>query len=195
MNQYKGKLIVHTGSMFSGKTKGLETDIIRFKIANYKAQVFKPVLDNRYTDAEEICTHDGYKLAAQLVDTNISSSELLSLIDNDTEVVGIDEVQFFNKDAILSVIVTLLNKKKTVVVAGLDMTYQAEPFGIMPYLMSVAEYVHKHQAVCMQCGNDAWVSYRTSNDTEQVVVGGVDKYIPLCRSCYDKQLRKDRRGE
>lgn len=189
MNQYKGKLIVHTGSMFSGKTKGLETDIVRFGIANMKTQVFKPVEDDRYS-LDSICTHDGMTMKAMPVPKSIDVESFLKLVNKDTDVIGIDEVQFFKDDVVVDFIDSLLGKRKTVVVAGLDMTFEAKPFGIMPYLMATAEYSIKHQAVCRKCGSDAWVSYRTSEEQETVVIGGVDKYIPLCRACYYKELNK-----
>ncbi|SHH61837.1 thymidine kinase [Anaerosphaera aminiphila DSM 21120] len=189
MHQYKGRLIVHTGSMFSGKTSSLEKDIKRFKIAGYKTLVFKPSIDTRF-DNEKIVTHDNTSLFA--INVKDFTEIKLYLENEDADVVGIDEVNFFNGDVRISldVVDTLLRREETVVVAGLDMDYSAEPFEIVKELMVRADYLYKHHAVCTMCGADAWVSHRKTDSEERIVLGANDEYEPLCRNCYNKLIGK-----
>lgn len=191
MHQYKGKLIVHTGSMFSGKTSSLEKDVKRFNIAGYKTIAFKPNIDNRYR-RNEIVTHDLTSMDCILVN-NID--ELLEYVDElEPEVIGIDEIQFLQGpvDKIISGIYKLLNKDITVVVAGLDMDFTGTPFEIVKELMPIADYLYKHHAVCTKCGNDAWVSHRKTKDTERIKIGASDEYEPLCRKCFMEEKRKSK---
>lgn len=183
MHQYKGKLIVHTGSMFSGKTSSLEKEMNRFSIAGYKTIAFKPTLDTRTGD-NNIVTHDNTSFAAVMVSSIDEVDEYLK--NNDVDVIGIDEVQFLEGDIehILETIKNLLYKEKTVVVAGLDMDYTATPFEIVKELMPRSDYLYKHHAVCTKCGSDAWVSHRKTQNDERIVIGATDEYEPLCRSCY-----------
>lgn len=191
MHQYLGKLIIHTGSMFSGKTSSLERDIKRFRIANYKCTVFKPIVDTRFVN-NKVKTHDNTELDAISV-KNIG--EILDFIkDHPMDVVGIDEVQFLQNTAceVKEGIMTMLCDKVTVVVAGLDMDFSAEPFEIVKELMPVCDYLNKHHAVCTKCGQDAWVSHRKTESKERFVLGALNEYEPLCRSCYNKTIEEEK---
>ncbi len=183
MHQYKGKLIVHTGSMFSGKTSSLEKDMKRFKIAKYKTLAFKPKVDTRFKK-EQIVTHDKTYIDAICVE---DIDELVSYVDKmDPEIIGIDEVQFLGGDTdhIVDQVNKLLHGGKTIIVAGLDMDFEGKPFEIIKELMPISEYLYKHHAVCVDCGSDAWVSNRKSCDMERIKLGASDEYEPLCRKCY-----------
>ncbi|MDY2987340.1 MAG: thymidine kinase [Peptoniphilus sp.] len=187
MHQYRGRLIVHTGSMFSGKTSSLEREIKRFQIAGYKTVAFKPKLDTR-GEEQRISTHDNTHLNAVMCDNIDTIAEYIE--NNEVDVIGIDEVQFLEGDIqrILDQINEFLKKKKTVVVAGLDMDFEANPFDLVKELMARADYLYKHHAVCTVCGADAWVSHRKSKDTNRIVIGASDEYEPLCRNCYNELL-------
>lgn len=183
MHQYKGRLIVHTGSMFSGKTSSLENDINRFKIAKFKTVAFKPEVDKRHNE-EKIITHNNTKMDAVIVK---DIDEIIEYVNKENpEVIGIDEIQFLEDDInkIVKNILELLSKNKTVVVAGLDMDFSGKPFEIMKELMPISDYLYKHHAVCVGCGTDAWVSNRKSKDKERIVIGASDEYEPLCRKCF-----------
>ena len=189
MHQYKGKLIVHTGSMFSGKTSSLEKDIKRFKIAGYKTIAFKPSIDNRYRK-NEIVTHDLTSMDCLLVK---DIDELLDYVDElKPEVIGIDEVQFLQGsiENIIWGINKLLKDDITVVVAGLDMDFTGTPFEIVKELMPLADYLYKHHAVCVKCGNDAWVSHRKTKAQERIVIGAAEEYEPLCRKCLMEEMEE-----
>mgnify|MGYP000624800258 CR=1 FL=1 len=189
MHQYKGKLIVHTGSMFSGKTSSLEKDVKRFNIAGYKTIAFKPSIDNRFR-RNEIVTHDLTSMDCILVN---DIDELLEYVDElEPDVIGIDEIQFLQGpvDKIISGIYKLLSRDITVVVAGLDMDFTGTPFEIVKELMPIADYLYKHHAVCIKCGSDAWVSHRKTKDTERIKIGALDEYEPLCRKCFMEEIRK-----
>ncbi|MBZ2174213.1 thymidine kinase [Schnuerera sp. xch1] len=189
MHQYKGKLIIHTGSMFSGKTSSLEKDIKRFNIAGYKTIAFKPTVDNRYK-RNEIVTHDSTSMDCILV-RNID--ELMEYCyELNPDVIAIDEIQFLEgpvEEIILS-INELLSKDITVVVAGLDMDFTGTPFEIVKELMPIADYLYKHHAVCVRCGSDGWVSHRKSKDQERIKIGASDEYEPLCRKCFLDEKKK-----
>ncbi len=183
MHQYKGRLIVHTGSMFSGKTSSLEKDISRFKIAGYNTLAFKPIVDSRYSKTE-IVTHNNTCLQA------IAIEEIKDIVeyceDKKPDVIGIDEVQFLKGEisSIIDGIMHFLSKGITIVVAGLDMDFTGKPFEIVKELMPISDYLHKHHAVCVSCGTDAWISHRKSNKEERIVIGAVEEYEPLCRKCF-----------
>lgn len=190
MHQYKGKLIVHTGSMFSGKTSSLEKEMKRFTIAGYKTVAFKPALDTR-TREEKIITHDNTSFEAVMVNDIYEIDSYIKT--HSVDVIGIDEVQFLGGEIldIVKEIDSLLNVGKTIVVAGLDMDYSAKPFEIVKELMPRADYLNKHHAVCSICGSDAWVSKRKTLSDERIVIGATEEYEPLCRRCYNAVNKKE----
>lgn len=186
MHQYKGRMLLHTGSMFSGKTSSLERDIKRFKIAGYNTVVFKPSLDNR-TNADRVVTHDDTSMEAIVVE-NIG--DIITYLEGkNIHVLGIDEIQFLGGtvNEIIEGLNYLVFDGYTIVMAGLDMDFEGRPFEIVKELMPRADYLEKHHAVCARCGVDAWISNRTTKDRERVVIGATEKYEPLCRSCYAKE--------
>lgn len=192
MHQYKGKLIIHTGSMFSGKTSSLEKDINRFKIAGYKTIAFKPAIDTRYENSK-IITHDNTSLEAILVK---GIDEIKNYCkDEDPDVIAIDEIQFLGGEIkeIVDTINNCLGKDVTVVLAGLDIDFSGQAFEIVKELMPVADYLYKHHAVCVKCGTDAWVSHRKIKDKERLVIGASKEYEPLCRRCFieEKKIEED----
>ena len=178
----RGWIEVVCGSMFSGKTEELIRRVKRAKIANLKVRIFKPKMETRY-DKVKVVSHDDNYVDSFPVD---HSGEILRWID-DVEVIGIDEAQFFDEE-LPAVCHQLANMGKRVVIAGLDMDYMAQPFGVMPNLMAMAEYVTKVHAICMQCGDVAQYSYRFTKSGGQVQLGEKDQYEPRCRSCYIKGM-------
>ena len=178
-SKINGWVEVICGSMFSGKTEELIRRVKRTQFANQKMILFKPDIDNRYSD-EDVVSHQGTAQPAVMVK---NSSEILDLV-NDERVVAVDEAQFFD-EGIVHVCSELANRGVRVICAGLDMDYLGNPFGPMPALLSIAEYVTKVHAICVSCGNLAQFSYRFSDEPAQVLVGAVDRYKPLCRSCYN----------
>jgi thymidine kinase len=175
-----GWVEVICGSMFSGKTEELIRRIKRAQFANQKLLLFKPAIDNRYSE-ENVVSHQGNALEARIIS---SSSDIWKHWTNE-RVVAIDEAQFFDEN-IIGVANDLARKGVRVILAGLDMDYLGKPFGPMPQLLSIAEYVTKVHAICVSCGNLAQYSHRTAEEKEQVLVGAVEKYEPLCRSCFNK---------
>lgn len=175
-----GWIEVICGSMFSGKTEELIRRLRRSEFANQPLLLFKPKIDNRYSE-ENVVSHQGSKFEAIVVE---NAHEILAHW-NKQKVVAIDEAQFFDP-GIIEVVNELSKKGVRVILAGLDMDYMGVPFGPMPQLMCVAEYVTKVHAICVSCGNLAQFSHRTVGEKEQVLVGAVEKYKPLCRSCYNK---------
>lgn len=192
MHQYKGKLIIHTGSMFSGKTSSLEKDVNRFTIAGYKTLAFKPTLDTRYENAK-ITTHDKTSLDAILVESIDDIKNYCK--DENPDVIAIDEVQFLGGEIkqIIDTINDFLGKDVTIILAGLDMDFSGQAFEIVKELMPIADYLYKHHAVCVKCGTDAWVSHRKIKDKERVVIGANKEYEPLCRRCFieEKKIEDD----
>ena len=184
-NEQFGWIEVICGSMFSGKTEELIRRIKRAEIANQKIKVFKPVIDSRSKNFIE--SHDESKLECIEVK---SSNEILKNIDN-CDVVAIDEAQFFD-DLIVPVCNKIANNGIRVIIAGLDMDYLGNPFGPMPNLMAVSEYVTKVHAVCKKSGNIANYSYRKNKKKDIVVIGEKDKYEPLSRSVFYKKMNKDK---
>jgi thymidine kinase len=170
--------------MFSGKTEELIRRLKRAQFANQKLILFKPKVDDRYHE-ENVVSHQGSSLEARVIE---HSSEILQVWNNEM-VVAVDEAQFFD-DELVHVANQLANRGVRVILAGLDMDYKGIPFGPMPQLMSVAEYVTKVHAICLSCGNLAQFSHRTAAETGQVLVGAVEKYQPLCRSCYNKHAQQ-----
>lgn len=173
-----GWIEVICGSMFSGKTEELIRRVRRAQIAKMNTIIFKPRIDNRYSE-EHIVSHNRNKLTSKIID---SSQEILENA-GDAEVVAIDEAQFFEDD-ILDVCKKLAKQKKRVIVAGLDTDYRGEPFGPMPKLICEADYVDKLRAICVVCGNPATYTQRTSKDKQRVVIGETDIYEARCRNCY-----------
>jgi thymidine kinase len=176
----KGWIEVIAGSMFSGKTEELIRRMKRAKIAKQKVEIFKPQIDTRYSE-DKVVSHDANQITSKPVENSLL---ILNLVD-DVEVVGIDEAQFFDS-GIFDVCNILANRGIRVIVAGLDMDFKGNPFGPMPQLMSVAEYVTKVHAICMKCGDLANYSHRLSESEMLVELGEKDKYEPLCRTCYNK---------
>lgn len=178
------KIKVICGPMFSGKTKSLIETINKFKSKGKKVVVFKPKLDNRYAE-EAIVSHDKDETRA----INVTKpAEILDLFHH-ADVVAIDEVQFFDR-SIVRVCEIIVEHGKSVVVAGLDMDYQANAFGSMPELMIMADEIVKLNSVCTFCSGRARFSHRVSNESGIVVLGEKDKYVPLCRSCYNELKEK-----
>lgn len=166
--------------MFSGKTKTLIRTIDELKLDGKKVVVFKPRLDDRYAE-EEVVSHDSDATPAINVTRPVEIMDLFHQAD----VVAIDEIQFFD-DSIVSVCGMIADQGKTVVAAGLDMDYRGKPFGAMPALMTVADEIIKLNSVCTFCSGKARFSHRVSEEGEVVVLGEKDKYVPLCRSCYNE---------
>ncbi len=177
--QRSGWIEVICGSMFSGKTEELIRRLKRAKIANQKVEIFKPATDTRY-DKTNVVSHDENSIVSIPVK---HSKEILSLSQGNN-VVGIDESQFFDDDLVM-VAQKLALRGVRVILAGLDMDYKGVPFGPIPNLLAVAEYITKVHAICPHCGSLATHSYRLSEEAGQVVLGEKDKYEPRCRICYE----------
>ena len=175
-----GWIEVVTGSMFSGKTEELIRRLKRAQFARQKVEIFKPQMDTRYSE-EAVVSHDANTIRS----TPVPSSGAILLMTGDVEVVGIDEAQFFD-DYLIDVCTQLAARGVRVIVAGLDMDYTGKPFGPMPKLMAIAEYVTKVHAICMRCGDLAHHSHRLSADNKLVVLGEKDTYEPLCRHCFNR---------
>lgn len=184
----KGWIEVICGSMFSGKTEELIRRLRRAQIAHQKVEIFKPAVDTRY-DANDIVSHDENRIPS----TPVSHSNNILLLADDIEVIGLDEAQFFD-DGLPDVAEKLALRGIRVIVAGLDMDFQGNPFGPMPALLAKAEYITKLHAICMQCGDIASYSYRKIADEGTVLLGETDIYEPRCRDCYfhgGKEERKE----
>ncbi len=185
-NQHRptsGWIEVITGSMFSGKSEELIRRLRRAQIARQKVQIFKPKIDNRYAD-DHITSHSEMRIASE---NTASSSELLADVAADTEVVGIDEGQFFDAQ-LPAVCNTLADQGKRVIVAGLDQDYLGKPFEPMPQLLAIAEYITKTLAICMVCGAPANHTQRLVASSERVLVGAQGTYEARCRRCFDPRL-------
>ena len=185
----QGRLIVHTGSMFSGKTTSLWRELYRMRIANYKIVAFKPSIDSR-DDERKIVSHDNLQLDAHKVE---NLREILAYAkNNDIDCIGIDELQFFPNEPseVIDIFNELMAMKITIVVSGLDMDYKTQPFEIIKEIMPIADELVKHHAICASCGEDAWASYRKTSDESRIQIGSKDLYEPLCRSCYNKKMRE-----
>jgi thymidine kinase len=180
----RGSVEVITGSMFSGKTEELIRRLRRARFAGLNVEIFKPSMEKRYSESR-VVSHD----EKSIVSTPVDHPSSILLLSGDVDVVGIDEAQFFDS-SIVDVCNSLADSGIRVIVAGLDMDFMGKPFGPMPDLMAVAEYVTKVQAICMRCGNLAAYSFRKSTEDQVVVLGEKDKYEPLCRTCFIKAMRK-----
>jgi thymidine kinase len=174
-----GWVEVITGSMFSGKSEELIRRVRRAQIARQRVQIFKPRVDDRYA-VDQIVSHSDMKMPSVVA---ASSREILEQVEDRTEVVGIDEGQFFDA-GIVQVINTLADRGLRVIVAGLDQDFTGRPFEPMPQILAVAEYVDKTLAICMQCGAPANRTQRLTGSTDRVVVGGAADYEARCRRCF-----------
>jgi thymidine kinase len=174
----KGWIEVICGSMFSGKTEELIRRLRRAEFARQRTEIFKPGVDVRY-DEQEVVSHDRNSIRS----TPVPGSSNLLLLAGDIDVVGIDEAQFFD-DGLPEVCEQLAAQGVRVIAAGLDMDFQGRPFGPMPRLMAMAEFVTKVHAICMRCGELATFSHRTHTSTDLLLLGETDSYMPLCRACF-----------
>jgi len=181
----RGSIEVITGSMFSGKTEELIRRLRRAQFAGLKVEIFKPSLDKRYSD-ERVVSHDD----KSIVSTPVDNASSILLLAGDVDVVGIDEAQFFD-NSIIDVCNRLADNGVRVVIAGLDMDFMGNPFGPIPALLSISEYITKVHAICMRCGSLAQYSFRKSEEAQVVLLGEKDKYEPLCRNCYNNALKKN----
>ncbi|MBK9270190.1 MAG: thymidine kinase [Saprospiraceae bacterium] len=177
-SQRSGWIEVICGSMFSGKTEELIRRLKRARIANQKVEIFKHSNDTRY-DEQEVVSHDENAMLSKPIG---HSHEILNLAP-EIQVVGIDEAQFFDLD-LPKYCQELAENGIRVIVAGLDMDFKGEPFGPMPSLLAVAEYITKVHAICPHCGNLATHSYRFSKEKDTIILGEKDKYEPRCRTCF-----------
>ena len=183
----EGWIEVVCGSMFSGKTEELLRRLNRARIAKQSIEIFKPVIDTRY-DEEDVVSHDKNAIRS----TPVSSSEKILLLTADADVVGIDEAQFFD-DNLPNVCNELANQGIRVIVAGLDMDFQGRPFGPMPHLMAIAEYVTKVHAICVKTGKLAQYSHRILGGDSTVELGELDRYEPLSREAYIKAREAEKK--
>jgi thymidine kinase len=174
----KGWIEVICGSMFSGKTEELIRRLKRARIANQRVEIFKPDIDSRY-HVENIVSHD----ENAVLSTPVGNASSILLLAKDVDVVGIDEAQFFGEH-IVSVCESLAASGVRVIVAGLDMDYTGRPFGPMPNLLAIADYITKLHAICMRCGGIANFSYRKTEQSSQVLIGEQDMYEARCRTCF-----------
>ena len=179
----QGWIEVIVGSMFSGKSEELIRRLRRAQIARQKVQIFKPALDTRYA-ADHIVSHSEMRIPSTAVE---SARELLEQVEADTEVVGIDEGQFFDVE-LPAVCNTLADQGKRVIVAGLDQDYLGKPFEPMPQLLAIAEYITKTLAICMVCGNPANHTQRLVASEDRVLLGTQGTYEARCRRCFDPSL-------
>jgi thymidine kinase len=180
----RGSVEIITGSMFSGKTEELIRRLRRAQFAGQKVMIFKPSVDRRYSETR-VVSHDD----KSIISTPVDNPSAILLLSEGVNVVGIDEAQFFDV-SLVEICTRLADSGIRVIVAGLDMDYKGNPFGPIPALLSVAEYITKVHAICVRCGNLAHYSYRKSDNESVVLIGEKDLYEPLCRSCYNKALRK-----
>jgi thymidine kinase len=178
----RGRVEVVCGSMFSGKTEELIRRLRRAQFAKQKVEIFKPAMDVRYSE-QEVVSHEG----TSILSTPVDSSASILLMGQESDVVGIDEAQFFDM-GIVEVCQQLANRGIRVICAGLDMDFRGVPFGPMPALMAIADDVYKTHAICVHCGDLAYVSHRLVASDKRVLLGETDSYEPLCRVCYNKAI-------
>jgi thymidine kinase len=179
----QGWIEVICGSMFSGKTEELIRRMRRAEFAKMKVEIFKPKVDNRYHD-DDVVSHDENTIRS----TAIEHSSQLLLLTSDVEVVGIDEAQFFD-DGLPDVCNELANQGIRVICAGLDMDFMGRPFGPMPHLLAIAEFVTKVHAICVETGNLAQYSYRYAEGDSLVQLGEKESYAPLSREAYNNKMK------
>lgn len=176
----RGSIEVIAGSMFSGKTEELIRRLKRARIAGLKVEIYKPAVDTRYSESF-VVSHDDRTITSSPVE----NASMILLLSSDVHVIGIDEAQFFDK-GIVDVCNKLADKGVRVIVAGLDMDFSRKPFGPMPDIIAIADYVTKVHAICVECGNLANYSFRKTAARDVVMIGEQDLYKPLCRNCFIK---------
>lgn len=179
-----GWVEVIVGSMFSGKTEELIRRLRRAEYARLEVEIFKPHVDTRYSE-DDVVSHDEKTIRS----TPVASSGNILLLAGDADVIGIDEAQFFDNN-LADVCTSLANQGKRVVVAGLDMDFRGKPFGPIPSLLAVAEYITKVHAICVECGGLAQYSHRKTASDKLVELGETETYEPLCRKCFNKAMGK-----
>ncbi|WP_425553169.1 thymidine kinase [Hymenobacter algoricola] len=184
MTARRGWIEVVCGSMFSGKTEELIRRLNRAKIARQRVEIFKPALDTRY-HALDVVSHNANSIRS----TPIPLAQEMLLLAGACDVVGVDEAQFFD-ESLVEVCVQLANRGTRVIVAGLDMDFLGKPFGPMPALMAVAEYVTKVHAVCVCCGEIASYSFRITASESKILLGETDSYEARCRQCFLEGMRE-----
>ena len=182
-----GRIEVICGSVFSGKTEELIRRMKRAKFAKQKVEIFKPAIDTRYSE-EDVVSHDQNSIHS----TPIDASGAILLLASDIDVVGIDEAQFLD-DNLVDVCNELANRGIRVIIAGLDMDFKGVPFGPIPALCAIADEVTKVHAICVKCGALAYVSHRLVADEHRVMLGEQSEYEPLCRACYQKALKEEKK--
>ncbi|HKK43837.1 MAG TPA: thymidine kinase [Bacteroidales bacterium] len=180
----RGSVEVITGSMFSGKTEELIRRLRRAQFAGLNVVIFKPSLDKRYSETR-VVSHDD----KSIVSTPVDNASAILLLAGEVDVIGIDEAQFFD-NSLVDVCNELADSGVRIIVAGLDMDFLGKPFGPMPALICIAEFVTKVHAICMRCGNLANYSFRKTEDPRVVLLGEKNLYEPLCRDCYNKAKNK-----
>lgn len=181
----RGSIEVVCGSMFSGKTEELIRRMKRAQFAQQKVEIFKPAIDVRYSD-EDVVSHDHNIIQS----TPVESSQSILLMAADIDVVGVDEAQFFDM-GIVAVCNELAQRGVRVIIAGLDMDFKGMPFGPMPALMAIADDVYKTHAICVNCGDLAYISHRLVSSEKRVLLGETESYEPLCRRCYQVAIESE----
>ena len=185
----RGRVEVVCGSMFSGKTEELIRRLRRAQFAKQKVEIFKPAIDVRYSE-DEVVSHEGNSIPS----TPVDSSASILLMAQESDVVGIDEAQFFDEH-IVEVCNELASRGIRVIVAGLDLDFKGVPFGPMPALLAIADEVTKVHAICVRCGALAYVSHRIVAGEKQVLLGEKQEYEPLCRECYAQAMKEKKEEE
>ena len=185
----RGRVEVVCGSMFSGKTEELIRRLRRAQFAKQKVEIFKPAIDVRYSE-EEVVSHEGNSIPS----TPVDSSASILLMAQESDVVGIDEAQFFDEH-IVEVCNELASRGIRVIVAGLDLDFKGVPFGPMPALLAIADEVTKVHAICVRCGALVYVSHRIVAGEKQVLLGEKQEYEPLCRECYAQAMKEKKEEE
>lgn len=180
----RGSVEVITGSMFSGKTEELIRRLRRAQFAGLKVVIFKPAVDNRYSETR-VVSHD----ERSIVSTPVDHASAILLLAGDADVIAIDEAQFFD-NYLIEVCNQLADSGIRIIVAGLDMDFMGKPFGPMPGLLAIAEHVTKVHAICMRCGSLAQYSFRKTDESQVVLLGEKNLYEPLCRRCYNTAINK-----
>ncbi len=181
---HRGRVEVICGSMFSGKTEELIRRMKRAQFAHQKVEIFKPAIDTRYSD-DDVVTHEGVAIPS----TPVENSASILLLGSNSDVIGIDEAQFFDEN-LPSICNRLAEKGIRVIVAGLDVDYMGKPFGPMPNLCAIADEVMKVHAICVRCGSLAYISHRKVAGDQQVQLGATNEYEPLCRECYQREMHR-----